>query len=174
MDINIFKKISLRGRVAYAVRCFEYLLLDLGYDKEQWRFILEIMWEFSNAQYLDHCSYKLNEIIPYNLLEFKTYEEHDFEYLSKKDFYYLYDLYQNIDEKIIDYMELIHDIGTSHIYSCIIDYGVESFECLKKMIDYMKKNNLQVPDCIDFEQFSISQNEGFGDNFEGLGLSVIL
>lgn len=174
MYIDIFKKISLRGRVFFAVRCFEYLILDLGYDKEEWSPILNIMWEFSNIKFLDDWSYKLNEIIPDNLLEFDAYERHSFEYLNKDDFYYLYDLYQNIDEKIIYYMESIHSIGTSHIYSQIIDYGAESFECLKKMIDYMKKNNLSVPNFNDFEQFSISQDNGFGYEFDGKQLSIIL
>ncbi|MFI3255093.1 MAG: hypothetical protein R3Y63_12295 [Eubacteriales bacterium] len=176
MDINFLKKISLRGRVAFSIRCFEYLLLDLGYDKEKWKFVLEIMWEFTNIKHLDDWTYKLNEISPDCLLEFDTYAKHDFEYLTKEDFYYLYDLYQNmdIDEKIIYCMEKINDIGSSHIYSCIIDYGAESFECLKEMIEFMAKNNLSLPNFTDFERFSINQSDGFGDDFDGKQLSIIL
>ncbi|MFI3201937.1 MAG: hypothetical protein R3Y54_10530 [Eubacteriales bacterium] len=174
MNIDVFKEISLRGRVAFAIRCFEYLIVDLGDNRDKWKLVLEILWEFANINYLDDWSYKLNEIVPDNLLEFETYDKHEFEYLTKEDFIYLYELYQNIDEKINYYIEAIHRIGTSHIYSRIIGYGEESFNYLKELVDYMVKNNLRVPNFNDFEQFLISQNNGFGDKFEGEQLSIIL
>lgn len=100
MDVNNFKTISLFGRIAYGVSCFENTITFLQYNVEDWKMVLKYLWEFSCIQYLDDWTGLLAEIIPENLLEFKTYEEHDYSYLDKKSYEYLYNLYQNIDEKI--------------------------------------------------------------------------
>ena len=99
MDIDVFKNISLNGRVAYGISCLENTLLYLNYNVEDWKIVLEYLWEFTNIEFLDDWSSKVVEIIPSHFLEFRTYEEHDFEYLDKNSFQYLYNLYQDIDEK---------------------------------------------------------------------------
>ncbi len=72
---------------------------------------------------LDDWNGIIFEIIPENLLEFVSYEEHDFEYLDENNFKYLYNLYQNVDEKIDYLMSAIYDIGVSHSYSVIEGYS---------------------------------------------------
>lgn len=174
MNIDTFKKISLNGRVAYAIRCLENTILTLNYDVNKWKIVLEYLWEFTSIQYLDDWSGMIAEIIPDNLLEFKTYEEHDFEYLDEKNFEYLYSLYKNIDEKIDFIMTSIYNIGTSHAYSVIVEYGQKSLDELEKLIIYMIQNNIQLPDIKLFETFSIEENEGWGNKFDGRNISIIL
>lgn len=70
------KNISLRGRVAFGIRCFENALLALQYNVSQWRIVLDYLWSFTNIDFLDDWSGLIAEIIPENLLEFKSYEEH--------------------------------------------------------------------------------------------------
>ena len=104
MEKNDFKNISLNGRVSYAICCFENTLLHLKCNVSDWKIVLEYLWEFTSIEYLDDWSDTITEIIPSNLLEFKDYEKHEFEYINEETFNYLYNLYQNVDEKIDDLM----------------------------------------------------------------------
>ncbi|WP_315121153.1 hypothetical protein [uncultured Clostridium sp.] len=174
MNIDDFKKISLNGRVAYGIRCFENTLLFLNYDVNEWRMVLEYLWEFTSIQYLDDWNGIIAEIIPENLLEFKTYEEHDFEYLDEEKFKYLYNLYKNIDEKIDFVMRAIYNIGISHAYSIIVEYEQRSLDELDILINYMTKNNIPLPDVKPIERFSVEENKGWGNKFDGRSISSIL
>lgn len=174
MNIDTFKKISLNGRVAYGISCFENTLIDLNYDVNEWKVVLEFLWQFTSIQYLDDWSGMVSEIIPENLLEFKTYAEHDFEYLDEKNFKYLYNLYKSSDEKIDFVMTSIYNIGTSHAYSIIVEHGQKSLNELEKLIIYMTQNNIQLPDVKAFEEFSIEENKGWGNKFDGRNISNIL
>ncbi|MEN8905635.1 MAG: hypothetical protein ABF289_06705 [Clostridiales bacterium] len=174
MDINDFKNISLSGRVAYGICCFENILIELNYNFDDWKMVVQTLWEFTSIEYLDDWSDKLAEIIPDNLLEFKTYEEHDFEYLNRNNFKYLYNLYQNISDKIDYAMTAIFNIGTSHAYTVIVGYGQKSFDELEKLISFMINNNLPLPDITSFLKYSINENKGWGNKFDGTILSKIL
>lgn len=174
MNKDDFKNISLSGRVAFGINCFENLLFSLKYNVNDWRLVLECLWEFTSIQYLDEWSGKVVEIIPDHLLEFKTYEEHDFEYLDERNFKYLYNLYQNIDEKIDFVITAIYNIGTSHAYSIIVKYGQRSLDELEILLNYMTKNDIPLPDIKPFEKFSIEENKGWGNKFNGIKLSKIL
>ena len=41
MDVNNFKTISLFGRIAYGVSCFENTITFLQYDVEDWKVVLK-------------------------------------------------------------------------------------------------------------------------------------
>ncbi|MBO4997327.1 MAG: hypothetical protein J6D02_04945 [Lachnospira sp.] len=174
MDINEFKRISLNGRVSYSIRCFENLLFYLDYNVEDWEIVLEYLWQFTSIKYLDDWNGIISEIIPENLLEFMSYEEHDFEYLDEDTFRYLYKLYQNIDGKIDYLMSAIYYIGASHSYSVIQGYGQASFNRLTELINYMVKNHIPLPDIDSFRRFSIEENRGWGNKFDGRILSKII
>lgn len=171
MDKNDFKNISLSGRVAFGISCFENILLSLNYNVNDWRIVLEYLWEFTSVKYLDDWNAIVLEITPDNLLEFSAYEEHDFEYLDEKNFEYLYKLYQNVNEKIDVVMTAIYNIGTSHVYSVIEGYGQRSLDELEILLNYMTKSNIPLPDIKPFERFSITENRGWGDKFDGRSIS---
>lgn len=174
MDINEFKKISLRGRVSYSIACFENTLFYLNYNVENWKLVLQYLWKFTDIEYLDDWNGIISEIIPENLLEFVSYQEHDFEYLNEDDFNYLYSLYQNIDEEIDYIMSAIYDIGASHSYSVIQGYGQSSFYELGELIAYMLEHHIPLPDIDSFRRFHIEENKGWGNEFEGRTLSRII
>lgn len=174
MNIDTFKKISLNGRVAYGIRCFENALLFLKYNVSDWEMVLGKLWQFTSADNLEVWSDKVVEVIPENLLEFKIYEDHDFEYLNESEFIYLYALYQNIDKKIDYLIRQIYYLGASHSYSVIIEYGQRSLDELNILLKYMTNNNIPLPDIEPFKKFSIKENEGWGNKFDGRSISSIL
>lgn len=174
MDIEQFKHISLRGRVAYGIICFENILIALNYDPNDWKIVLNYLWEFTSIPYLDDWNETIVELIPENLMEFKTYEEEEFERLSKDEYLYLYKLYQNIDSSIDIVLRDIYELGISHAYSVIEGYGESSLNSLQKIIDFMIDNNFSLPDIESFLKYSIKENRGWGDKFDGIELSKFL
>ncbi|BAU29063.1 hypothetical protein DFP93_10387 [Aneurinibacillus soli] len=174
MNMEKFKHISFRGRVAYGISCFENALIALKYDLNDWRVVLNYLWEFTSIQYLDDWNDVAVELIPENLLEFKAYEEEEFERLSKDEFVYLYNLYQNIDESIDTLLRAIYDLGISHVYTVIEGYGESSLKNLERLINFMIINNFPLPDIEPFLKSSIEENRGWGNKFEGAKLSKIL
>lgn len=174
MDINNFKNISLNGRVAYGICCFENTLMFLKCDVSNWKTVLGYLWEFTSTQNLEVWNDQVAEIIPENLLEFKNYKEHDFEYLDESQFEYLYGLYQNIDERIGYLIRQIFYLGSSHSYSVIVDYGQRSLDELDRLVTFMVNNSFPLPDIGPFEKYSIDENKGWGNKFDGKTLSKIL
>lgn len=172
--IQDLETVSLKGRVAFGIRCFENVLLEQHYDTAEWEPVLEKLWLFTSIRYLDDWSDMIAEILPENLLEFRAYERHDFEHLDEESFERLYRLYQTADEKIDVLMTAIYNIGTSHAYSRIEGNGGESLRELEKLIEYMAKIGVSLPDAAGFKQFSISENKGWGNSFDGKKISRIL
>lgn len=67
-----FRHISMRGRVAYGISCFENAIIALKYDINDWKIVLNYLWEFTNIQYLDDWNDIVVELIPENLTEFRV------------------------------------------------------------------------------------------------------
>lgn len=174
MNLEKFRCTSIRGRVAYGISCIENALIALNYDPNDWKIVLYHLWEFTCADNIEDCNTIANELIPENLLEFKTYEEHDFELLSKDEFQYLYNLYQKIDESIDILLYAIHELGASHAYSEISGYGESSLKSLERLISCMIDYNYPLPDIEPFLKYSIEEDEGWGNKFDGTKLSKIL
>lgn len=174
MNLEKFKNISFRGRVAYGISCFENALITLKYDLNDWKIILKYLWDFTSIQYLDDWNDIVVELIPENLLEFKTYEEEEFERLSKDEFIYLYNLYQNVDESIDILLRAIYELGISHAYTVIEGYGESSLRSLERIISFMIENKYPLPSIDSFLSSSIKENRGWGNKFDGTSLSKIL
>ncbi|MFF2484331.1 hypothetical protein [Paenibacillus sp. NPDC058071] len=172
MNMEKFKLISLRGRVAYGVSCFENALLALKYNLNDWKIVLNYLWGFTNSN-LEESHTIANELIPEHLLEFKTYEKHEFERLSKEEFLYLYNLYQDMDESINSLLYGIHELGASHAYSVVSGYGESSLKSLERLINLMIDNNYPLPNVEQFLIFSIDENKGWGNEFDGTKLSKL-
>lgn len=174
MDMDKFKYVSMRGRVAYGISCLENALLSFKYDFNDWKIVLNYLWEFTSIQYLDDWNDAAVELIPENLTEFRTYEEHEFERLSKQEFEYLYNLYQNIDVSIDKLIRGIYDLGISHVYTEIEGYGEGSLNSLERLVNFMLINNFRLPSIEPFLKYSIKENGGWGNKFDSRNLSKII
>lgn len=171
MDVEKFKKISLRGRVAYAICCFENVLKELAWKNDGWEIVLNFLWKFTSSEDLEYCNTIANEIIPENLLEFSDYNKHDFEFLSKDDFVALYELYINIDQRFNVLLFNIHELGASHAYGSIEGFGESSLKVLNEIIIITKELNVELPKIEIFLKFSIEENKAWGNLFDGKTLS---
>jgi len=83
MNRNDFTLISIRGRVAFSICCFENTLKYFNYDTSNWRTVLERLWTYTNIEFFDDWHYPIAEILPECILEFNTFKDENYEYLSE-------------------------------------------------------------------------------------------
>lgn len=167
-----FKNISIRGRAAFSINCFESLLKSIENDLSNWELVLEKYWSFTDIDYLDDWIEIITEILPEDLLEFSSYERHEFEYLSEYEFKQLYALYQNLDSCIAELMRLIFELGTCHAYTIIIDNGNDSLAYIQDILTFMVSNKVNIPSIERYKSMSIKENRGWGNRFSGKAYSL--
>ena len=92
-------KISIRGRVALSIFLLERYLESKGNLKD-WIFLLEKLWKFTSYEYLDEWQSEIVELLPDSILEFKSYEASDIEFLSKSEYLEIKALYQKQNKKL--------------------------------------------------------------------------
>lgn len=166
--------ISIRGRAACCISCLENALLHYGYNCQEWKFVLEHLWSFMNAQYVDNWFYETADIVPKFLLEDIKYDEEEFELIDEKKFHELYELYNRTNEIIKELIKLIFDLVSVELYGRIQGYSEGTIVIVKRVIQLCKKENIQLPDIADYKKYSFSIADGWGEDFEGRKLSKIL
>lgn len=169
--METLKNISIRGRMAYLICSFENLLLYYNCNKEEWRWILEKLWSYTTVQYLDDWMYELAEYMPNSILE-DTLE--DVEYITEKEFKYLYKLYINSNQEILLFLNIIFECGTCELYSKLCDYSSNTLKKIEQAIDIIKKNNIDLVDIRLFERYLFNECDGWGNSFENKQLSKFI
>ena len=168
-----FSDISIRGRVAFSISCFENALVFFGQDYSEWRIVLEKMWSYTSIEFFDDWHYSMAEYLPESILECTKYEE-DFEYVDKDTFEMLYKIYTNNNKLILDLVRSIFDIGISELYGKLTNHGQNNLVEIEKLIKCMKEYNIPLPDIHKFNIYSYNDAEGWGNGFDGLSQISIL
>ena len=176
MNFRDFTDISLSGRMAYEICCTEDSIICLGENPNDWAYVFECLWDFTSLKDLDRWEELASEIIPDCLTEFKDYDRHEFEFMPKDTFEFLYNLYTNTKnyEIINKLINKVYNLGISHSHSVIIGYGQASLNCIKDFLDFLSKNGLPIISTANFLQYSISEQEGWGKPIDGRKLSRII
>jgi hypothetical protein len=167
--------ISMTGRIAYAIQCTEKYLLA-KYPNIEWSELAKEMWAVTSEPF-DKWSYSFSEIIPEYLYEFgETYRKDKYEYISEKDFNYWTKLFNNVksDENINNLLMTINDITMVYAYTSIPKEGKESIKLIENIEQILISNNIDLPNYKTFEFSDFSQNNGWGENFDGTKYSLIL
>lgn len=174
MDENKLKEISIRGRVAYGIACFERALLFYHCKNESWKDVLKKLWNYANIEYLDDWFYEIAEYLPDSLLETDYYDKEDFEYLSEITFKNLKICYKESNVVLKKIFRLIFEIGTLEIYGKPENYSIETFKKLLEIVELMKKEEIELPDEKPFLKYKYNECDGWGKKFNGQELSVLL
>lgn len=173
MDRNAFIPISIRGRVSFAICCFENALKIFNYNPNEWRVVLEQMWSYTNIEFFDDWHYSMAEFLPESILECDTYEE-DFEYVNEAQFIELTKLYKNSNDIIKNLIKLVFDVGISEFYGKLENYGQITLNNLVILVSYMSSNGIPIPEIDKFKSFSYDEVNGWGNKFVGIKYSSIL
>lgn len=171
--MDILEKISIRGRMAYAICLFERLLLHYKCGKQEWGWLLEKLWTYTSIEYLDDWMYELAEYMPDSISEDSPYDE-DCEFITVDEFNSLYDLYSKSSPDIISFLQLLFELGTIDLYSGLVDNSSKTIKKLNEAINILNNNNIDVIAIESFKKYSFDECNGWGESFDGRSLTAFL
>lgn len=173
---TIYDKLSIRGRVAYAIMCFENYV-NFKYPDKDMSNVAEIMWKIiDDSDYIDNSAYRYMEIIPEYLFEAEDFVSSQFDYLTEQDYNYFTELLpvpeNDIDLNII--MHKVYDIAMEYAYTVVELDQPETKEYLKEVSNILRKNDIELPNLSDIPKYEWDDTHGWGKCFDGRYLSIIL
>ena len=178
--MNRFEKISMNGRMAYVIMCVENFLAA-RYPERDWSLVSEIMWKATSTNWGEWPE-EYSTVIPDVLLQYEEYDREELgEVLSEKEFLSLKALYSGITEGAeddpadeVNYM-LNKPYEMAMVYEgTIIGDGQESLDIISAAEDVLKKNGIAIPDYKKVAFSSSKELNGWGNDFDGRYLSIIL
>lgn len=172
MDKRI-NNISIRGRVAYLILCFEKYVMA-KYPERNWKSVSELMWKICDkSDYIDCSAYRFVEITPEHLYKKDNYADSNFKFLSEDEYNQYIAIVPSDDDNINVLMHSIFDVAIEYAY-CGIPKGAPD------TIPYIEDvENVMLSTCIDFPDISlvtkyVDPEDWWGDPFDGRYLSFIL
>lgn len=180
MKYNKLLNVSMNGRMAYVIMCVERFLIN-KYPERDWTIVSKKMWKATSTNWADWAE-MFSSVIPNVLLQYSEYNSDNFSgSLSKDDFIKLKELYFGITKGIEDdpddelnYM-LNKPFDMAMIYEgTVIGDGKESFSIIKKTEEILSRNGIELPDYTKVLFSSSNELNGWGNDFDGEFLSVIL
>lgn len=161
----MFEKISIWGRIAYAICCFENYILKAGYERKPWGSVFQKLWAIDNAEYVDDWLYSMIEYIPECILEFENYGS-GWEYIDENTFNSLYRLYSDTprisDINLI--MTVIKEICESEIYSPQSPPAASSLRVMEeRLLPAATALDIDLPDIKYFQGFAMSATNCWGE-----------
>lgn len=166
-----FTKISMNGRLAYTIMCAERYA-KANYPLKDWRKLFAWLWKATSSFY-DEWYYRFMEILPEYLYEFDTYEESNFDYLSKEDYEFYYMLLKDVDNSMKTLIKIPADISMIYSYMPIPGIGEESIKLVYKSIKILEKKKIELPNPSQIAFSSFKEKNGWGKQFDGKKLSII-
>ncbi len=172
MSLKI-KELSIRGRVAYLIMCFEKYVVT-KYPNRDWNPVDDMMWKIcDDSDYIDNSAYRYMEIIPEYLYEFDTYKESDFEYLSNND----YEMFKSIipinDAGLDTIMHSIYDVAMEYAYTAIPDGAPNTVPYIESVLNLLHEENIEPPSISCVEKYT-DKEHWWGHAFDGRYLSIIV
>lgn len=173
MITEALKSISLRGRIVYAIMCAEKYA-STKFPSNAWKLVFKPFWEICESETWDEWSDKVLEYIPEILLEFDSYESSDFDYLPKSEYEQIRKLFKTTNKNVNTILYNIRKIELAYSYSSISGIGKESLDIIEEIVKILEKEKIELPDPqrVAFSKFS--EKNGWGEPFDGKGLSIIL
>ena len=174
MKKDDFYNISVFGRVAYAIMCFERYVTS-KYPNTDFRAAAEIMWSIvDGSNYLDESSYRYIEIVPECLFESDSYNNSDFEYLTQSEYDNFSDMLNRNDKSLNTLMQSIYDIAMSYAYTVVEQGAPITIPILNRIDAILSKDGIDLPDKSILSKYTPTDSDGLGDCFDGRYLSIIL
>ena len=165
-DRTCFEGISVRGRVAYAICCLEHALLRSGHRTEEWKWILDLLWNYTSTNDFAQWHYDVAECIPRVISSHEDFCSKDFEFLNSERFSDLRGLYDKCDPFLRQMVDCIFDIGTVELYGGLANRGAHTLIELEKLLDIMNSHGFKLPEISIFEHLVFQVDGGWGAKFD--------
>lgn len=185
-----FKKISIRGRVAFGICCLENAMEKYKVSGEGWNILLERLWSFTSlpaifvpvdsggVEFVLERWAEITDFMPFSKYFQEAYSYADLcKYLTlynrkiidENEYNLLREAYGNTNDRITSICSFVVDIGMCELWSTPDGRSAITLERLHKLIDFMHKNNISLPDMEPFRQYEYSP-EGTDDDAHGWGV----
>lgn len=175
MNTDALKNVSILGRACYTIMCTEEYLTAIA-PKKDWTPLCEIMWSIAGDELWDGWLGKMIEIIPENMLEFNSYTESEFEYLSEEEYATLKSLYTGMPEGLNTLIDCVFESVNVYAYGSIPGFGQDSLDVVDEAAGVLEEAGVSLPDAEAVAFSSFGQKSGWGENFDikEKGLSKII
>ena len=158
-----FKDISIRGRVAFCITCLK-TYVEATYPDSDYSAVLDLACRITEkGTFIDEATLAYTEIVPEYLYEFDHYADAEFEYLTKEQYNEFTHIIPKDDARLNRIMHAIRDIAWEYCYNAIEEGAKRNLRFISDTVDVMRSSNLPVPDIKEYERFSFSTNDGWGD-----------
>lgn len=168
-----FDGLSLRARISYCILCAENYTSNI-YPERNWKPLYNKLWLFAGDMYWDDWSESIAEVTPEYLFEFSNYEDSQFEYISKSEYNLFVNLFRNTDNGINTILLRIIDMEHIYAYSSITDECRQTLPLLAEIESVLNYKNVPLPNIEKISFSKITDNNGWGDKFDGKSLSQII
>lgn len=202
MPVNArqFKKISIRGRVAYGICCLENALENYNIQGEGWNFLLKKLWWYMELR--AECDPKINNCYPLELWAdliatiqpdilktFATYKDFTeghwyFERIipTEEEYNLLKSTVKDSNRVIDEICKPLHKMGSCELWCGIKGYSPDTLDYLQRLLNVMYENNIPLPSKEPFEQYVFckkgwdwdSEFYAFGEMFDGTQYSKFI
>lgn len=173
---TIYDALSIRGRVAYAIMCFERYVTN-KYPNKDMSAVANMMWKIiDDSDYIDNSAYRYMEIIPEYLFEANDFKTSEFEFMTEKEYDYFSAIIPtpDVDADLNTIMHLIYDIAMEYAYTVVELDASETKEYLKEISAILKDNSINLPEMKNIPKYEWDDTHGWGRPFDGRYLSIIL
>ena len=177
--MNKLADVSMNGRMAYTIMCVEAYLVS-KYSDRDWTIVSREMWKATN-EYWDIFYDAFCELLPEIFLTYDSYNEDLAKSISEEEFKIIKQLYAGIttgseDESNDEFAQMIRkpfDFCMAYEGTGIGD-GSEGYAIIKEAEKILTENGISLPDYHKVLFSSFSEKNGWGNDFDGRPLSVIL
>jgi len=164
-NLEEFKKVSIRGRLAFAALCLENILIkETLFENFAIKSLVNQIWRFTTTSKLDVWHEKIEKILPEYILGIE-YEKMS-KFVDKPVYDELNRIYSSSPKYLLDIVEYTAWIGISNLYGSTGKYSETSLEYLIEVIKIAKNASISIPtiDKVSFSDFS--KSNGWGDIVE--------
>ena len=175
-----FAAVSMNGRMAYVIMCTEVYLVS-RYPDRDWTLLSERMWKATSDNWGDWAE-AYSTLIPDVFLQYEAYDREEVgAFLTEEEFSALRSLYDGITQGIEDdpadevndmlnkpyEMAMVYE-GTS------IGDGKASLAIIADAEETLLRCGIALPDHRKVLFSSFEERNGWGNDFDGRSLSIIL
>ncbi len=168
-----FKNISMIGRYAYALLCIEYLFAK-KFPKKNFTRIFKFLWTGTKSANWNKISEFVSDLKSDSLFRSTVFDKENFFIINEIDFEFYYKLFEDIKDISNVCFSSLFDFLTIYENTLIPSFGKESIDCLFEIINLLKKYQVELPSIKIISFSTFKERNGWGDNFDGTSLSIIL
>lgn len=151
--------------MAYCILCLENALKATSYQPEDWQFVLEKLWLFTNIEYVDEWLYIISELMPDSIMD-DPFEAYADSCISYEQYNQIKKVYKGTPAFIYDIMECVFGCGRRHMYSVVTPKSPETYVILKSLRKIMRKHQIELPNEDLLKKYHIKEHQGWGITFE--------